>query len=297
MTNRYSAAIVLYRFYIFLLVFSFSLLYSCKENGNSNSGRDIKVVAHRGMWREFPENSIEGIQKCIEMGVDMVELDVAMTKDSILILMHDNTLERTTTGTGKVSEHTYDEIKALNLKDFKGGVTDFKVPTLAKSMLLAKDKIEVFIDKGYPYLKEANTILIKTNTQDQACFLVFVGASTLKANYSSISDQIDYMPLVTQSDSTGAFINSFKDFGTTYFLFSFDTTEKKLMDRIEDLPTGAMAMATTQEAYYCGGYSDTLSLNNPDEGWGYLVDKGFTAICTDYPKELLRYLRQRKLHE
>lgn len=297
MVDRYKTFIGLYQFCLFLLLFNFSWLCSCEDNGNRNSVSDVKVVAHRGIWREFPENSIEGIHRCIEIGVDMVELDVAMTKDSVLILMHDNTLDRTTTGSGKVSDYTYEEIKEFNLKDFKGGVTDFKVPTFAKSMIVAKDKIEVFIDKGYPYLREANNLLIKTNTQGQAYFLGFVGASTLKRDYLGISDQIEYMPLVTASDSLDAFLNSFKDIGTKYFLFSFDTTEKKLMNRIDELPFGAIAMATTQVDYYCGGYSDSLSLNNPDEGWGQLVDKGFTAICTDYPKELLIYLRQRKFHK
>jgi len=66
----------------------------------------VMVVAHRGDWRKFPENSIPAIQSCIAMGVDMVEIDLAMTKDSVLILMHDKTLDRTTTGKGKVSDHS-----------------------------------------------------------------------------------------------------------------------------------------------------------------------------------------------
>ena len=58
----------------------------------------VIVVAHRADWRNFPENSLAAIQSAIDMGVDMVELDLQRTRDGKLILMHDDTLDRTTTG-------------------------------------------------------------------------------------------------------------------------------------------------------------------------------------------------------
>ena len=73
----------------------------------------ILVVAHRGDWRFAPENSLAAIEHSIAVGVDVVELDLQMTKDSVLIVMHDGTLNRTTTGKGKVSEWTVDSIKTL----------------------------------------------------------------------------------------------------------------------------------------------------------------------------------------
>ena len=80
------------------------------------------VVAHRGDWKNAPENSIQAIQNCILMGVDMVEIDVRKTKDGHLILMHDGTIDRTTTGTGKVSSMTLEVLKSLLLKDKNGKV-------------------------------------------------------------------------------------------------------------------------------------------------------------------------------
>ncbi|MDE6491513.1 MAG: glycerophosphodiester phosphodiesterase family protein, partial [Muribaculaceae bacterium] len=79
--------------------------------------KSVIVASHRADWRNFPENSLEGIESAIAMGVDIVELDVHMTKDSVLILMHDSTLDRTSTGHGKISNATLEEIKALNLKN------------------------------------------------------------------------------------------------------------------------------------------------------------------------------------
>ena len=106
---------------IFIILFSSQLfaqtnvdniltkLQTCDES-------TVLVAAHRGDWRNYPENSLEGINSAIEMGVDIVELDLQCTKDSVLILMHDNTLDRTTTGKGNVSKYTLDEIRKLNLK-------------------------------------------------------------------------------------------------------------------------------------------------------------------------------------
>ena len=64
------------------------------------SSKYVVVVAHRGDWRNYPENSIPAIESCIRMGVDMMELDLKLTKDSILVLSHDHTLNRCTTGSG-----------------------------------------------------------------------------------------------------------------------------------------------------------------------------------------------------
>ena len=77
----------------------------------------VIVVAHRGDWRNFPENSLEAIDNAVRMGVDIVELDVKKTKDGELILMHDRALDRTTTGKGLVSEATLDYIRGLKLKN------------------------------------------------------------------------------------------------------------------------------------------------------------------------------------
>ena len=73
----------------------------------------VVVVSHRGDWRNYPENSIPAIESVIRMGVDVMELDLKLTKDSVLVLSHDKTLDRMTTGTGLVSDYTYEELMAL----------------------------------------------------------------------------------------------------------------------------------------------------------------------------------------
>ena len=90
-----------------------SLIREKLLNRNQSS---VIVVAHRGDWRNFPENSLEAIDNAIKMGVDVVELDVQRTKDGKLILMHDSTLNRTTTGEGQISEITLDSIQKVKIE-------------------------------------------------------------------------------------------------------------------------------------------------------------------------------------
>ena len=91
---------------IFLLctVFVLSAQESAKTlvvDLKSHETKKVLVVAHRGDWRNAPENSLQAFQNCIAMGVDMIEIDLKMTKDNQLVIMHDNTIDRTTDGKGK----------------------------------------------------------------------------------------------------------------------------------------------------------------------------------------------------
>ena len=80
------------------------------------SDPSVLVASHRGDWRNACENSLEAIENAINMGVDIVEIDLARTKDGQLILMHDDKVDRTTTGKGWVKDLTLEEIKELRLQ-------------------------------------------------------------------------------------------------------------------------------------------------------------------------------------
>ncbi|WP_297338349.1 glycerophosphodiester phosphodiesterase family protein [Algoriphagus sp.] len=111
------------------------------------SDRIPLVSAHRGgPYPGFPENAIETFENVLNYTPAIIELDVAMTKDSVLVLMHDDELDRTTNGTGKVEEVNYEYIQSLFLEDNDGNLTDFKVPTLEKALLWSKGKALLTVD-------------------------------------------------------------------------------------------------------------------------------------------------------
>ena len=70
----------------------------------------VFIGAHRGDWRNAPENSLQAIENCITLGLDIVEIDVGKSKDGHLVVIHDKTLDRTTNGKGYVDQYTLGEL-------------------------------------------------------------------------------------------------------------------------------------------------------------------------------------------
>lgn len=119
------------------------------------------VSAHRGgPYPGFPENSIEAFQNVIDVTPAVIECDIAMTKDSILVMMHDYTLDRTTNGAGEVSDKTWAELQSLNLVDLNGEETKFKIPTLDDVLRWGKGKALFTLDvkRGVPFIKVVDAV-------------------------------------------------------------------------------------------------------------------------------------------
>jgi len=77
-------------------------------------GGRARVIAHRGFSGVAPENTMAAFRKAIDVGADMFELDVLLSKDGHVVVIHDDTLERTTDGEGPVSERSLEELRALD---------------------------------------------------------------------------------------------------------------------------------------------------------------------------------------
>lgn len=267
-------------------------------NCDSNS---VIVVAHRGDWRNFPENSLEAIDNAIKMGVDIVELDVKRTKDGELILMHDRTLDRTTTGKGLVSENTLSDIRKLNLRNGCNIRTIHKVPTLEEALLHAKGKIMINLDQADLYFDQIYELMKKTGTTKQIIMKGRKPVAEVKKQFGSYLEDVIYMPIV-DLDVAGAEkqIEAFiKDMSPVAFelLFVKDTNliPKKLATTLNGR---SLIWYNTLWDTMAGGHDDDMSLQNPDSGYGYLIDTlGCRIIQTDRPAYLLDYLRKRKLHD
>lgn len=261
----------------------------------------VIVVAHRGDWRNFPENSLEAIDNAIKMGVDIVELDVKRTKDGELILMHDRTLDRTTTGKGLVSENTLSDIRKLNLRNGCNIRTIHKVPTLEEALLHAKGKIMINLDQADLYFDQIYELMKKTGTTKQIIMKGRKPVAEVKKQFGSYLEDVIYMPIV-DLDVAGAEkqIEAFiKDMFPVAFelLFVKDTNliPKKLATTLNGR---SLIWYNTLWDTMAGGHDDDMSLQNPDSGYGYLIDiLGCRIIQTDRPAYLLDYLRKRKLHD
>ena len=105
------------------------------------------VTTHRGGARAgFPENAIETFENTLRHTWSSLEVDPRYTKDRVMVLFHDPTLERTSTGTGRVVDYTYEQLRTLRLKDPSGKVTPYGIPTLDQALTWAKGKTVLFLD-------------------------------------------------------------------------------------------------------------------------------------------------------
>ena len=113
---------------------------------------DMPIVSgHRGCREDgCPENSIRAFEHTLRRVPAFFEIDPRMTRDSVVVLMHDPTLDRTTTGHGPVSEHTWAELRELRLKDVHGNVTDERIPTLEEAIRWSAGKTVVNLDVYTP---------------------------------------------------------------------------------------------------------------------------------------------------
>lgn len=112
----------------------------------ANNNNKIMICAHRGSHETAPENSLASITEAINNNIGMVELDVRQTKDGVLVLMHDATINRTTNGTGTLSNMTYQELLQFYLKKPDGTLTTERIPTLEQVLELSRGQVYINID-------------------------------------------------------------------------------------------------------------------------------------------------------
>lgn len=271
-----------------------SKLFDCDQSS-------VLVASHRGDWRNFSENSIEGLEGAIAMGVDIVELDLQMTADSVLIVMHDGRLDRTTTGKGKISELSIDSIRKVRLRNGCSIHTKQRVPTLEEYLNRAKGRIMLNLDKADRYFPQVMALAEKTGTTRQ---LIMKGGrqyEELKELYGPYLDQIIYMPIVKldNPEAEGQIERFIQEMHPVAFelLYVHDSNPlpRKLKDTLRDR---TLIWYNTLWDTMAGGHDDDMSLESLSDGYGYLIDTlGCRIIQTDRPARLLEYLRSRGLHD
>ena len=300
---------------IFFLLFACicTLLVSCSTEKAPTRAEQIReqlltcdessviVVAHRADWRNFPENSLEAVQSSIDMGVDMLELDVQRTKDGVLMLMHDHNLDRMTTGSGDIAETTWEEISKLYLKDHQGNVTTYKVPTLEQVLLACKGKIMINLDKADRYFDEVFALLEKTGTTNLIVMKGGQPANEVREKFGKYLDKVIYMPVVTinNEESEKAISDFLNDLKPVAFELCWSNTESPVPAKMEkELKGRALIWYNTLWDWLCAGHHDDKAVEDLDGTYGYLIDTlGARILQTDRPQLMLDYLRSRKLHK
>lgn len=141
---RYSIYILILLLYYVWLLLSPTLFSS---STTSEVGKKIFVTGHRGAAGYAPENTLASIQKAMDLHVDRIEIDIHQTKDSVVVVLHDESIDRTTNGKGKVADLEYNEISKLDAGSFfSDDFSGEKIPTLEEVLQLVDGKYDLLIE-------------------------------------------------------------------------------------------------------------------------------------------------------
>lgn len=266
---------------------------------NPNS-KYVVVACHRGDWRNYPENSIPAIESIIRMGADIMELDLKLTKDSVLVLSHDWTIDRCTTGKGRVSDYTLDELKQFRLRRAHGVATDsLHICTLREALECCKDRICVNVDQGYEYYDMVLAITEELGVTDQILIKGKHSVASVAEKMAAHEHNMMYMPIIDIQKEQGQKL--FQEYMDTKTVpLAYEVCWKKLTPEVSDcfkkvVESGSKLWVNTIWGSLCGYLDDDKALDcgDPAEVYDQVIALGASMIQTDRPEQLLNYLRKR----
>jgi glycerophosphoryl diester phosphodiesterase len=242
------------------------------------------VAAHRGYHAEAPENSLAALRAAASLGADLVELDVRHTADGELILMHDDTLDRTTDGTGLVSEWSWAELQALRLKEGDPLEDEAcRIPRFADALALADELgLALYVDQ---------------KTDATALVLAAVQAGSYQ-RLALIRD--DLQPLVPMAAEDPALL-------VMPAVGSVEELEEALVaipgllwvelsaarPDVEIIARAAAAGVRVQQDVMASG--DSLAAFGDYSGYWEFLEEGVVLLQTEFPELLVPAIRE--LHE
>jgi len=229
-----------------------------------SSPRPVQVIVHRGLKSDAPENTIPAFDLCVKHRFEWIEVDIYLTKDRQHVIIHDRHLETTTNGTGLVSEHTLEQILALDAGSwFDPKFAGIRIPTLKETFDFCKGKINLYLD-----CKEIDPILLvreikETNMESQV--IVYDDPATLDIIEIESNGTIATMPNYRTNPKISAWIGNNRPIALE---IKYESVTPELISSLKD----AEVIVQVQ----CLGQTDR------PEVWRELIEMGVDWIQTDY---------------
>jgi glycerophosphoryl diester phosphodiesterase len=236
----------------------------------------VRVVAHRGGAQLGPpENTIPAIEKAIEVGADLIEIDIRQTADGHLVLMHDATVDRTTNGSGRVDELTLAEMKLLEIQH--DGSDDIRVPTLDEALEVMKGKIDPDLDFKEGELQPLLTVVRRLGITEQ---------STMHAPWERCLQVVQEEPRIRIRP-------------TADYPQQVPAMIRQLRPAIVNLDWHAVTQESVRLAHLGGCHAFVNCLGSADAEFyiGEAIDIGADYIQSDRPALVVKILTQRELRQ
>ncbi|NPB00118.1 MAG: hypothetical protein GXO10_01970 [Crenarchaeota archaeon] len=230
--------------------------------------RKVLVIGHRGACGYFPENTILSLKKAIEMGVDAVEFDVRMTKDGVLILFHDEKLDRLLRIHGKVRDRTYDFLKKFTIRGEK-------IPTLEEALQVLKNKnVKIVVEVKEPDTIDKVIDIISRSGIEKDRFLIVSFYHTIIKKVKESGYRFGAIFVCRPISIRQMFSEVMPD----VVLPRQDMLDRELID----------------EAHSLGVMVGTWVINDESD-LQKVIDLGVDMVASDYPDKIIRALKQTRL--
>lgn len=234
-----------------------------------------EIFAHRGASGYAPENTLEAFRLAMEQGADGMELDVHLTKDGEVVVIHDETLDRTSNGHGNVRDYTLEELKKFSFHNHMEKYQGVQIPTLKEALNLVKNsriKVNIELKTGiywYEGIEEKTMDIVKTMGMED------------RVIYSSFNHYSIQKVLEQNSDAETAYL--FSDVPLNMEKYAKDTGVKGLHPAVYHLK-----MADFLETYMKSGLKVRVWTVNNKEDMKMFMDAGVDAVITNYPDLALK---------
>lgn len=253
-----------------------------KEFLKTSSGH-IMVASHRAVHHHYPENSIPAIREAIRLGIDIVEIDVKVSKDGVPMLMHDGKIDRTTNGKGDLETQNYEDLRKLRLVS-NGRLTDEKIPTLEEVLLVAKGNILVDLDLKTSRIDKVVEVVRKTKTNDIVFY--FDSDYAILSKVDSMESNSMLMPRAYNLAMADSALKLYSP-QVVHIDSEFYTTQLTSMIKKGRARIWINAL---------GKPDQEIKQGNEKQAVTELIQNGANIIQTDEPEKLLKYLRSVHLH-
>lgn len=266
----------------------------------------VIVACHRGDWRNYPENSLGAIESVIKMGADIVEIDLKLTKDSVLVLSHDRTCNRMTTGKGDISTMTFDSLATFNLKTAHNvAIPGTRIATLREALEVCKDRIVINVDQGYQFYDMVVKLTDELGMTDQILIKGKKARDVVAREMAG--SRMMYMPIIDCQKPQGKKL--FAEYCAWYDKtgetpLAYEVCFSKLNDEARAcckkvLEQGSKLWINTLWGSLCGDYHDdrAFEAKHPGDVYDTILDLGASMIQTDRPEMLIRYLEKKGRHK
>lgn len=173
-------------------------------SGQNSKNQKVNVVAHRGgIVLGYPENTLLAFQRCMDLEVDFIELDLRATKDGVIVIIHDETLDRTTNGNGLVADFTLKELKKVDAGNGQS------IPTLKEVLhLVSSSDMKLLFDIKLSKNLDAEHILKLVKKLDITSDIIFgVRSLTDLAKFHEINPKLRTLGFLNEIDQMDDFIN------------------------------------------------------------------------------------------